>query len=212
MPQQVIRTYDVAANGAKAAQGLIDEGFTDVFHFKSAGGKGAAAAKARDALAAEMKAAQIYASHAEVYADQLAKGGAVVLVHAPFGAGVNAMRILDSHKPSGVGLNHAPSAPDFTWDPAAPLSSAFQLPVLTKVQHPFETLTGISSLSKGKAFISNLLGIPLLTRGLEHAQTSFGFPLLSRGLQHAESSMGMPLLSRSATPLSSMLGIKVLTR
>jgi hypothetical protein len=210
MPQQVIRLYDVAANGAKAAQALADEGFGDVFHFKSSGAKGAAAAKARTELVNEMAAAQIYKSHAESYADHLAKGGALVLVHAPFGSGVNAARIMDSHGSTAQGLNHAAPAQDFVWDPSTPLSCALQLPVLTKVHHPFETLTGVSSLSKGKAFISNLLGIPLLSRGLEHRESSFGLPLLSRSATPLSSMLGMKTLSSNPTPLSSMFGLGVL--
>jgi hypothetical protein len=212
MPQQIIRLYDTAAQGAKAAQDLTNAGFEEVFYFKASGAKGVAASKLQDALVADMAAAHIYRSHAVVYASQLAKGGGLVLVHAPFGAGVTAARILGAQNPSSKGIHEIPSKPEATWDEATPLSSALHLPVLAKVEHPFETLTGFSSLTKGSGFLSSFFGIPLLSRGLQHAQSSFGIPLLSRGLEHAETSMGLPLLSRSPTPLSSMLGLKVLSR
>jgi hypothetical protein len=208
MSEMIIRLYDAATQGAKAAKALSEEGFRHVHHFSSSGGKGA---KARDGLVADMVAAHVYKSHAETYANQMAKGGSLVLVHAPFGSAVNAMRILDAHNPSGKGIQ-SPQEPMLKWDSGAPLSSALAMPVLTNITHPFETVTGFSSLSKGKAFLSTLLGIPLLSRGLEHRTSSFGIPLLSRGKHHSNSSMGLPMLSRSPTPLSSMLGIKLLTR
>jgi hypothetical protein len=212
MSQKIIRFYNAVESAAKAAKDLADEGFADVFQFKSAGGKGAAAVKSREVLLAEMLAAQVYHGHAETYVERLAKGGAMVLVHAPFGSSVNAARIMDLHGASGMGLDEGPTKPDYVWDERAPLSSALMLPVLTDVKLPMETLTGVTSLSSGTAFLSDLLGIPLLSRGSAHSNASFGMPLLSQSATPLSSMLGMPVLSRNATPLSSMLGLSVLKR
>jgi hypothetical protein len=210
MAETIIRIYETEAQGAKAVAQLRDAGFQDVFHFKSSGAKGAAAAKARAALVDEIAASHIWKSHAESYAAQLDKGGSMVKVSAPFSSGKAAAHILDSHSPSHKGFSAEIKSRAQAWDDAAPLSSALQIPVLTNIKLPIETLTGASSLSKGKAFISSLLGMPLLSRGLEHATSSWGMPLLSRSVHHKTSSWGLPLLSRSSTPLSSMFGLRVL--
>jgi hypothetical protein len=210
MAETIIRIYDTEQQGNKAAAELREAGFGDVFNFASAGGKGAAAARARASLIDDMAAAHIWRSHAEAYAAELEKGGSLVKVSAPFGFGLAAARILDSHGPSGKGFYPADRDREVVWDEAAPLSSLLQLPVLTKTDHPMETVSGIPSLTKGAAFLSSVFGLPLLARGKHDATSSFGLPLLKRGPELATSSMGLPLLSQSPTPLSSMLGLRVL--
>jgi hypothetical protein len=209
MAQPIIRIYETESQGNKAAADLREAGFENVFKFAYARGKGVAAAKARASLVDDMAAAHIWKSHAEFYADELEKGGSLVTVSAPFGYGMAATRILDSHGPSQKGLDPSRDQ-EIVWDEAAPLSSLLKLPVLTGTDHPVETLSGIPSLTKGSGFLSNLFGIPLLSRGRHNATSSFGIPLLKRGAAHKTSSMGLPLLSNSPTPLSSLFGLRVL--
>jgi hypothetical protein len=228
MAETVIRIYESEAQAGKAATALRDKGFENVFQFtalpkpvapakapaKGAAAKGAVAAKTTVAstasLVADMTAAHILQSHAQSYAAELQKGGSLVKVDAPFGLGLTANKILDSYGPCGRGFDTSAPSREFIWDDAAPLSSMLQLPVLSNIEHPFETLTGISSLSKGAAFLSSLFGIPLLSRGSAEKTSSFGMPLLSRGSAQKNSSFGLPLLSNSPTPLSSLFGLKVL--
>lgn len=208
MSSLIIRIYDSVAQSAKAVQQLTDEGFEHVRHIKAGTGKNAN----HQALMAELMSAQIWKQHAEIYADRLKKGGALVLVHAPFGSALAAAATMDAHQPVDQGLPTSQVKPDFVWDDAAPLSSVLQIPVLTNVKLPAETLLGVSSLTKGTAFLSDLFGFRLLNRGVHHNETSMGLPLLSKSATPLSSMLGMTTLSNNPTPLSSLFGMKVLKR
>jgi hypothetical protein len=212
MPQKIVRIYDSVAQGAKVATHLANEGYQHIYQFKGVSGKSAASVNERKNMIAQMMDAHIWQSHAEAYADRLAKSGALVIVHAPFGSAKNAMAVMDSYAPIDVGHAETHYTPDFVWDDRAPLSSVLQMPVLTNISLPFETLTGVSSLTKGLAFLSNLLGIPLLSAGSAKRNTSMGFPMLSASATPLSSSIGMRTLSQNATPLSSLFNLPVLTR
>jgi hypothetical protein len=208
MPTQVIRIYGSAANAAKAAQHLTDSGFESVSHFKGGTGKGA---PSRAAHIEDMLKFHMWKSHAESYADRLVKGESLVAVQAPFGTALKVAKIMDRYEPVSEGIAAPPDKLDFWWDDAAPLSSAFQMPVLSRMGLTFETLTGISSLTKGSGFISKWFGMPLLSPGSAKKNSSMGLPLLSSSPTPLSSSIGMGTLSHNPTPLSSMLGLKVLS-
>jgi hypothetical protein len=212
MSTNVIRVYASAAEAAKAAKDLTEQGFQYVSQFKSAGGKGAAATANRNALVDGLMKAHVWQNHAELYADMLGKGGGLVAVNAPFGTAVRVGEILDSHNPVEDPVSNAPRTLGFQWDEATPLSSALRLPVLSSVKLPFEVLLGVSSLTEGKAFLSNLFGIPLLSTGLSQRHSSMGMRLLSDSATPLSSALGMRTLSQNATPLSSLLGLSVLKR
>lgn len=208
MSTLLIRIYDSTTHSAKAAQQLTDEGFEHVRHIKAGTGKNAN----RQNLVAELMGAQIWKGHAEVYADRLMKGGGLVSVYAPFGSALKAEAAMDAYQPVDTGLPASPKKPDFVWDDAAPLSSILQMPVLTNVKLPAETLSGVSSLTKGTAFLSDFLGIQILSKGVHHNATSMGMSLLSQSATPLSSMIGMATLSKNPTPLSSLLGMKVLKR
>jgi hypothetical protein len=212
MSTNVIRVYESPAQAAKAAKDATDHGFMYVSQFKSVGGKGTVAAANRNALVSSLMSAHVWQNHAELYADMLGKGGGLVAVNAPFGTAVKAGDILDSHGPVHDLISSAPRTPGFQWDEATPLSSALRMPVLSHVRLPMETLMGVSSLTKGKAFLSNLFGMPLLSEGLTNRHSSMGMRLLSQSATPLSSALGMRTLSQNATPLSSMLGLAVLKR
>ena len=207
MSSLIIRIYDSATQSAKAAQQLADEGFEHVRHIKAGSGKNAN----RQALLAELLSAQIWKNHAEIYADSLTKGGALVLVYAPFGSALRAEAAMDKYNPVSQGLATSQPKPDFVWDDAAPLSSVLHMPTLTQVKLPAETLSGVPSLTRGTAFLSDLLGMRILNRGAHHNTTSMGLPLLSNSATPLSSLFGMATLSKNPTPLSSLFGIKVLS-
>lgn len=208
MSTLIVRMYEAASQAAKAAQHLEDQGYRNVSQFKASTAKGAS----RDKLVAELMGAHIWKSHAEVYADRLGKGGAMVAIHAPFGKALKVAKTLDRYGPSGKEIPIADGKPDFVWDDAAPLSSVLQMPVLSRTKLPAETISGVSSLTKGAAFLSNLIGMPLLSEGASRKSSSFGMPLLSHSATPLSSMFGMRALSRSATPLSSTFGLAVLSR
>jgi hypothetical protein len=210
MSSMIIRIYDSAATATAAAKDLTNAGFEHVQQFKSAGGKGAMSAASRTKLVEEMMKAHIWRSHADIYADRLATGGALVMVHAPFGAALNAAEIMDAHDPMIEGITSSSKHREYTWDEATPFSSALQIPVLTKMKLPAEEFSGVKSLSKG--LMSDFIGIELLTAGAAHKTQSMGLPLLSHSATPLSSLFGMKTLSRNPTPLSSLFGMKVLSR
>jgi hypothetical protein len=212
MSTNVVRVYESPAQAAKAAKDATDHGFMYVSHFKSAGGKGSAATANRNALVSSLMSAHVWQNHAELYADMLGKGGGLVAINAPFGTAVKAGEILDSYGPVHDPISAAPRTPGFQWDEATPLSSALRLPVLSHVKLPMEILMGMSSLTAGKAFISNLIGLPILSEGLSQRHSSMGMRLLSQSATPLSSALGLRTLSQNATPLSSMLGLAVLKR
>jgi hypothetical protein len=212
MARKLIRIYESAAQAAKVAQLLRDDGYEDVFQFKGVTGKGAAAAAERKALVADLMNAQIWKSHAEAYADRLTKGGSLVVVHAPFGSALDATNIMDRNAPVEVGYPEGQPHVDCAWDDAAPLSSVLRLPVLSATKLPSENVSGIPSLTKGTAFLSDLLGIPLLKRGAAQRTSSWGLPMLSRSSAAPSTSFGLSTLSQNPTPLSSLFNIPVLTK
>jgi len=209
MASMIIRIFETAAQGMKVAQHLRDEGYDDVFQFTRSDGPGESDDADRRALIEGMLRAHVWKSHAESYADRLAQGGSLVLVHAPFGSAVKAELLMDDHAPIGTGIKEE-REPEITWDDAAPLSSALRMPVLTRVELPVETLSGVPSLTHGPAFLSNLFGLPLLSRGTGGKSSSFGLPLLSGST--TSSRLGLPLLWQNPTPLSSLLRLPVLKK
>lgn len=206
MSSLLIRFYDSATQSAKAVQQLTDEGFEHVRHIKAGTGKNAN----HQSLMTQLMSAQIWKGHAEIYAERLKKGGALVLVYAPFGSALAAEAALDAHQPVDKGLSTSQVKPDYVWDDAAPLSSVLHIPVLTNVKLPAETLSGVPSLTKGTAFLSDFFGFGLLKSGVHHNETSMGLPLLSKSATPLSTMIGMATLSNNPTPLSSLLGMKVL--
>jgi hypothetical protein len=210
MPQSIIRTYDSEAQANKVVELLRGEGHVNVFQFS--GGSGKASAASRATLIANLMKAHIWQSHAEIYADRLTKGKALVVAYPLFGTAQNAIDIMDSHSPIDSGISVSNASDTYKWDDAAPLSSILHMPVLSHTKLPAETLSGISSLTKGKAFLSEWLGIALLKPGSAKKSSSMGLPLLSNSATPLSSALGMRTLSSSPTPLSSLFGMAVLKR
>jgi hypothetical protein len=210
MPQKIVRIYGSAAQGSKAAAHLRDLGFEHVFQF-SGPASTTSSSSVRGALITDMMNAQLLKNHAETYANRLTNGQSLVLVHAPFGSSNNATEAMDGFEPIDVGISETNFPPVYQWDDAAPLSSALQIPVLTETRLVAETLTGVSSLTRGKAFLSDLYGIPLLSRGSADQTNSMGFPMLSQNAALLSSALGFRTISNNATPLSSLLGLPVLS-
>jgi hypothetical protein len=149
MSEIIIRFYDTVAKAAKVAQQLQDEGYDRTFQFKGASGKGAAAATERGNLVTSIMNVHVWKSHAEAYADRLAKSGGMVLTHASFGSARYAAQVMDSHEPVEAGFATSNHGPAYAWDDAAPLSSMLQLPVLTNMKLPAETMSGPSATQTG---------------------------------------------------------------
>jgi hypothetical protein len=194
MTQTISRMYASLADAKKAAAELKDNLYQDVYVVGREADPAAPPAS-HDSIVSELMKGHVLKAAAQIYAKGISRGGALVTVHAPFGTAKQAMEIMDSHNPIDSGVAD-PTEPPYSWDDATPISSLFQMPLLTKTQLPFESFWNVSSLTSKASPFSSMLGMPLLTSG----------PGLMSG------SMGMPLLSKSATPFSSMLRMPTLTK
>jgi hypothetical protein len=138
-----------------------------------------------------MLKAYIVRSEAAIYAQRVSQGASLVTVHAPFSGGKLAQTILDSNGPIDSGVPQ-PSFPGYLWDDSAPLSSALRWPLLSKIEHPFETFIGIPSLLQTK-----------------HGS---GAPVLPDDPAPFSAALGLPLLVDTPTPISSLFNFPVLLK
>jgi hypothetical protein len=190
--QTISRLYATEEKARKAWDELKRRGYRDLHLFTPpALAEGESPAPASQKLHEEMKKAYILGDHAVVYAEKVVKGLSLVTVHAPFSGGGVAKATLDRHGPIDSGIQE-PSDPVHLWDETSPLSSALRMPLLSQTEHPFETVTGIPSLTR--------------------CEYMFGRPALTDDPAPFSSMIGMPLLSNNPTPLSSMLGMAVLMK
>jgi hypothetical protein len=147
------------------------------------------------------------ASHAE----RIARGGALVLADAPFGAASRAIEVLQRQRPGDTGPAEAHYGTPATHDDAAPLSALFQWPVLSKNPSPFSSFFNLPTLSRGRHG-NRTFGLPLVLRKAAPLSSLLGLPVLSRNAAPLSSAAGMKTLSAEAAPLSSALGMKTLTQ
>lgn len=181
MIHPIVRLYRSAQDAHAAAAKLKAWGISDDLisvHTAAADHAG----QSHEALTAAIASRYVLKAKASQFAKAMQRGLSVVVVNAPFGLGATVSYVLDSVGPVDGGI---PAEHDgLYWDEAAPFSSAFRLPVLTK--HPF--------------FFG---GIPMVTRQ--------GRPMFVGALSSAPTTGGMmPLLSANAAPFSSLLKLPLL--
>jgi hypothetical protein len=176
----------------KAAEELRLHGYAEVHVF--GGAAGASAESHTDALCK----AYVEKAVARVLARGLAAGRGLVVVHTQFGRTAFAEKLLNRHGPVDDGLPDR-REPGPRYEDAAPLSSALQLPVLTRTQHPFEAFSSLPTLTRSgwtfsdamqfgvratrAAPLSEALGIPTVLGGGCHPTALFG-PLVLEGRSH----------------------------
>jgi hypothetical protein len=187
MPTEINRMYSSQDTARKAAAELREEGFTDIHVVTPPTGEAPLSA-----IAAQIAQNRVLLADARIYAKGVAAGGSLVTVFAPFGSGLAAEQILDSHGPIPNGMPEP--QPETLWDEATPLSSALMIPLLSDDATP----------------ISKIIGFPPLTSPDCSASNVIGMPLLSQNAAPLSSLIGMGLLSKNAAPLSSMLGMPTL--
>jgi len=140
-----------------------------------------------DGLVAAITKGMVLAADARIYARGVLLGKGLVSVNAPFGTGRAYEDLLDSFNPVDSGI--APDGPTLVWDDAAPFSSAFGFPILSKPSR--YAFMGLPSNSRDSQTTSKSLGLP------ELASSDFSL-------------FGSPKLSRNPAPFSKLLGLKVL--
>lgn len=187
MTTEINRMYSSEQTARKAAAELREEGFRDVHVVTPPASK-----TPLSAIAAQIAQNRVLLADARIYAKGVEAGGSLVTVFAPFGSGLAAEQILDSHNPIPTGMPE-PKV-ERMWDEGAPLSSAMMMPLLSNDATP----------------MSKVIGMPPLTGHDRSFSSLIGMPLLSNNPAPLSSLIGMSLLSKKAAPLSSMLGLPVL--
>ncbi|MCU0975098.1 MAG: general stress protein [Steroidobacteraceae bacterium] len=190
MRDPIVRMYEAEQQARDAVQKLKDEGFPEDQIFLVTPRSGNTA----EAIAAAIMAGFVLRSHARIYAEGIQRGRSLVVVRASFGHSQDAIDILNGFGPVDTGLR-LPKEPSIAWDEAAPLSSAFRLPVLIRNSPaPMSRTFGMPPLSKGRTgWLTALFG--------ELTKPDYAF----------SSVFGMSLLSRNPAPLSSLFGLKTVT-
>jgi hypothetical protein len=162
-----------------------------------------------DAIVTALTKAYVARAEARIYAQGIARGGSLVVVHAPFGAAIMAIEALDAHAPVPSGVSEASDRP-LVWDEAAPVSSALHMPVLLDDAATFSRFWGVPALLRRPFAL--FAGLPQLTSARASFSSRIGMAMLSHNAAPLSSRLGMGLLSRNPTPLSSLLGLRLLSK
>ena len=185
MINPIVRMYDSAHKAAAAAAKLKDAGYTDdLIDVISAAATGPG-----DALMSALMAAYVVRNNAALHARLAGASGAFVVVRPPFGAGVDAIEILNGCGPVSD-IDPTEVKDGALWDDAAPFSSALNLRVLSA----WRPSGGIGTLTDSRWSLFGSLGLAELSAS--NAPTT--------------EAMGMSLLSSGSTPFSSLLKLPVL--
>ncbi len=190
MSQEITRLYASAEHAREAAAELSEEGFDDVFVVNP---------PEKDvpvsAIAAQIAHGRVHLPDAKIYAEGVARGGSLVTVHAPFGSGMKATVILDSHNsiPSGK----PEPEPEILWNERTPFSSAMHMPLLLDDPAPASRVIGISPLAGANCSFSGMIGLPLLSDTAAMPEGRWGLPFLSGNPAPLSSLLGLPLLKDS---------------
>ena len=191
MSHEISRMFATAEDARNAAAELAEEGFDEI-HVVHPPTKEDAPVSA---IAAQIAQGNVLLADARIYAEGVARGGSLVTVHAPFGSGMKATVILDSHKPIASGMPEPERAP--IWDEAAPFSSAMHMPLLTDDAAPMSRYMGVRPLAGSDCSLSGMIGMPLLSDNPMPLSSLFGMTSLSDKAAPLSSLIGLPLLKES---------------
>lgn len=207
MRDPIVRMYATEQQARDAVRKLQHEGFPDDQIFLVTPASGGTA----EAIAAAIMAGFVLRSHARIYAQGIQAGRSLVVVRASFGHTQDAIDVLNSFGPVDTGLS-LPKEPSVAWDEAAPVSSAFRLPVLLRNSPaPLSRTFGWPPLSKGRtSWLAAMFG----EIGNPHFALSslLGMGLLSRNPAPLSSIFGMKTVTASAGPWQKSFGLPILTR
>ena len=193
MSQTICRMYASHDQALKAAHALETHRF-DRFDAVRVIGRDDAHASVEALTAAIMKG-WVLKAQAKVFAEGVARGGALVIVQAPFGSGVSALEILQSFDPIDSGV---PDVEDRApvWDEATPVSNVLGLRVLLDDSASFARFWNVPALSKKPVTWSTAMSIPEISRPSGPFTGTFGMALLSNKATILSSMLGLPLLSK----------------
>jgi hypothetical protein len=203
MSQAISRMYASHDAAVAAATDLRAARFHDVFVVTRTDGQ------TEDSLVREMMDGYVLKSDAKVLAKGVLAGGTLVTVHAPLGTAVKALKILHRHDPIESGIAEPARSPGPSWDDAAPLSSALQLPVLVDSNDSFSKFWNLPVLT-GRTHWLHSVALPLVSETKSDTSSLFGVPQVTEG-GRSFSFFGAARLINNPAPLSSRLGLPVLS-
>jgi hypothetical protein len=197
MAQTISRMYGSIEQANNVVAELANYGFREDVYVVTRTGSTAAGVDqpvlSVEAITTAIMKAFVIKSDARLLAEAVRRGGVLVVVHAPFGAAVTAIELMDEMGPIPSGLPD-PVIDYLPWDDGAPLSSALHMPILTEPDASLSTFFGCPTLVSSQCALFGCIGVPAL--GGSAAPLS--------------NSTGMPLLSSKAAPLSSLFGLPLL--
>ncbi len=193
MSQTISRLYASHDQARKAAHALENHRF-DRFNAVHVIGRGDPPASV-DALTATIMKAWVIKPKAKILAEGVARGGALVVVQAPFGSGVSALDVLQSFDPIDSGVpDH--DEPPLTWDEATPVSNVLGMRVLLDDSASFARFWNVPALSKKSVTWGTALNLPEISRSRGPFTGTFGMALLSNKATIFSSMLGLPVLSK----------------
>ncbi|MEM1229063.1 MAG: hypothetical protein AAGI15_00890 [Pseudomonadota bacterium] len=181
----------------------------------------------QEAMAFGYRLRELDVDKAEDLMDAAINGCSVVLVMAQFGESKAAEVIMDGHNPERLASFIEEYEPMTRWDEAAPLSSAFGLPILIKrtpdpvllkgltfesipaLTKPGFTFFGNGVMRDKPAPLSSMFGMKLLSEPKENWNSSFGMPLLKDA---DKGTITNPKMIKEGAPLSRMFGLPTIIR
>lgn len=199
----ISRLFHPAQTARNAATSLRDDGFAaqDILIVTPS----EEGAFDKDAALSAIAAMGVPSEDASVYGAAIDQGAGLVVVRAPFGTALTAIRMLDAYNPVAVDVAH----PEL-YMRARPTGSAAH----SDNPAPFSRALGLPVLSSDPALLSRLLGLPVLSR--RPARTTLApsrptFPVrMIREAAPLSRLLGLPVLFRHPAPFSALLRLPVL--
>ncbi len=192
MSQTICKMYGSNDNAMAAVAELSTYRWEGEITAISAAGADGAARSADDIVNALLQA-YVLRAEALIYAEGIARGGILVVVHAGFSAGQLALNILDRYNPIDSGIPE-PASTGMIWDEAAPLSSALQMPTYCADPTPFATAWNLPTLAGDCASLSKAIGLSELASSDSSLSGAIGMPLLSSNPAPLSSLLHLPLI------------------
>jgi hypothetical protein len=185
----IVGLYDSSQRAAEAVAALRHHGFFNDDISVIGPSTTHQGGSSEDPVADAIAAAYVLKREAKVYAQGVRKGGTLVVVRAPFGRGGMATMLLNNAGPIDSGVETVSDRPT-AYDPDAPLSSAFRLPVKVSCATPISAFLVLPVITRSRTLCS-LLGLPELA---DSKLWLFGEPALSGNPTPLSSKLGLPLL------------------
>ena len=164
-----------------------------------------------DAIADSIMKGYVLRSDAKIHAEQVRQGATLLTVHAPFGMGQRALKVMHKFNPARSGVPEPPYEP-YELDEATPLSSMFGWRVISSDPTPFSNFWRWPTLVQGGGTSSRKLQQSDLPDHPAPFSSMLGLRLLSDEPAPFSGKIGAKLLSDDPAPLSTMLKMPVLTK